>query len=318
MGRLAALLALLLATTAVAAPAPRLSGARAVPACAGAGAFWPTQTLAVTGATAWVACREQARVVRVALASGRRLGSTSLGGQPIAILAARGAVWTLDASGTVARLDPRSARVTAQIRTGASRPYNLWAGAGSLWIVDDQSGEVLRIDPSRSIVTARIAVGDGPSDLVFAGARAWVINHRDRGLVALDTASNTARTLATIPGDAPERIARAAGSLWVTGRGTDLLRVDPETGAVQKTIEIGAGGIDVVAAAGSIWVPARAAAADRRGFPTMATLRRVDPARGTVATPARARARVDVHGLVGYGRGVLLADNTGGVLYRVP
>jgi streptogramin lyase len=318
MRRLIALLALLLATTAAAAPAPKVVGARAVPACAASGPFWPTQTLAVTGSTAWVACKEQTRVVRVALASGRRLGSTSLAGRPIAILAAHGAVWTLDTFGTVARLHPRSARVTAQVRTGASRPYNLWSGAGSLWTVDDASGEVLRIDPSRRSVTARIAVGDGPSDLAFAGSRAWVINHRDRGLVELDTGSNSARRLATLPGDAPERIASAAGSLWITGRGTDLLRVDPATGEVQRTLEIGAGGIDVVAAAGSIWVPARAAAADRRGFPTMAALRRVDPAQGTVATPARARARVDVHGLVPYGRGVLLADNTGGVLYRVP
>jgi streptogramin lyase len=271
----------------------------------------------MTGSTAWVACKEQARVVRVALPSGRPR-STALGTQPIAILAAHGAVWALDTAGTVSRLDPRSARVTARVRTGASRPYNLWAGAGSLWTVDDASGEVLRIDPARRAVIARIAVGDGPSDLVFAGERAWVINHRDRGLVRIDTSSNAPSRLATIPGDAPERIAHAAGSLWITGRGTDLLRVDPATGEVQRTIEIGAGGIDVVAAAGSIWVPARNAASDRRGFPTMAVLRRVDPARGTAAIVARARARVDVHGLVPERRGVLLADNTGGVLYRVP
>jgi hypothetical protein len=37
-----------------------------------------------------------------------------------------------------------------------------------------------------------------------------------------------------------------------------------------------------------------------------------------VSTPAQARARVDVHGLVPHGRGVLLADNSGGVLYLVP
>ena len=30
-----------------------------------------------------------------------------------------------------------------------------------------------------------------------------------------------------IPGDAPERMVMLAGSLWITGRGTDLLQVDP-------------------------------------------------------------------------------------------
>jgi streptogramin lyase len=69
----------------------------------------------------------------------------------------------------------------------------------------------------------------------------------------------------TVPGEAPERIAMLAGSLWVTGRGTDLIRLDPETGVTQATIEIGAGGIDVVAAAGSLWVPARNAVVDPTG-----------------------------------------------------
>ena len=239
-------------------------------------------------------------------------------GQPIAVLSAFGAVWALDSGGTISRIDPRTARITARLQTGASAPYNLWAGAGSLWSVDDSVGEVIRIDPVARKVTQRIPVGDGAADLVFRGERVWVINHRDRGLVLIDAATNRPRRLTTVPGDAPERMAWAAGSLWVTGRGTDLLRLDPETGAVQATIEIGVGGIDVVAAAGALWVPARAAAADRRGFPTMTWLRRVDPATGKVTTPLRTSRRIDVHGLVPYRRGVLFADNTGGFLYAVP
>jgi streptogramin lyase len=300
----------------VAAPAP-LSGARSHRSCAGAGPYWPTATLAVERGNAWIACKTESRLVRVPLPSGP-LRSVPIGGAPIAVVSGFGAVWALDSGGTVLRIDPRSAQVTARIATGASTPYNLWVGKGSLWSVDDGNGMVIRIDPARRKVVARIPVGDGPADLVFRGKRAWVINHRDRGLVLIDTATNRPRRLATVPGDAPERMAWESGSLWVTGRGTDLLRLDPETGAVQATIEIGAGGIDVVASRHSLWVPARAAVADRRGFPTMTALRRVDPATGKVATPARASRRVDVHGLVPYRSGVLLADNTGGRLYEVP
>jgi len=126
-----------------------------------------------------------------------------------------------------------------------------------------------------------------------------VVNHRDRGLVALDTVTNRANRLGTLPGDAPERIAFLAGSLWITGRGTDLLRVDSADGAVRATVEIGASGIDLVAAGGALWIPVRSAATERRGFPTMSALR-------------------DVHGLVADGRGILLADNTKGALYRLP
>lgn len=308
-------LALAVLALVVAAPAPTLAGAKAIRSCAGAGPFWPTQTLAVSGGFAWVACKEEQRVLRVPLQLGRSR-SIPFAGQPIAVLTAFGAVWTLESGGTISRIDARTARITARLRTGASAPYNLWAGAGSLWSVDDSAGEVLRIDPVLRTVT-RIAVGDGAADLVFRGERAWVINHRDRGLVLIETATNKARRLTTVPGDAPERMAWAADSLWVTGRGTDLLRLDPESGAVQATIEIGVGGIDVVAAAGALWVPTRAAAADRRGFPTMAWLRRVDPASGRVTTPLRTSRRIDVHGLVPYRRGVLFADNTGGFLYSV-
>ena len=169
--------------------------------------------------------------MRVTLSSGRR-STTPLRGSPIAVVAGLGAVWALDTDGVVSKLDARNGRVTTTIATGAAAPYNLWIGGGSLWSVDDATGTVLRIDPARRKVVARIPVGDGPADMVFRGARAWVINHRDLGLVAIDTATNRPRKLANVPGDAPERLAWAAGSLWVTGRGTDLLRLDPATGAV--------------------------------------------------------------------------------------
>ena len=108
-----------------------------------------------------------------------------------------------------------------------------------------------------------------------------------------------------------------AGSLWLTGRGTDLVRVDPQTGKALATIEIGAGGIDVVAAAGSLWVPTRSAAVDPTGLPTMQTLQRVSATTQRVTTAATANGRVDVHGLVAASGYVWLADNRAGVLYRV-
>jgi streptogramin lyase len=248
-------LALAVLALVVAAPAPTLPGAKAFRSCAAAGPYWPTQTLALNGGFAWVACKEEQRVLRVPLQPGRSR-SIPVSGQPIAVLSAFGAVWALEGGGTISRIDPRTARITARLQTGASAAYNLWAGAGSLWSVDDSVGEVIRIDPIKREVTQRIPVGDGAADLVFQGERVWVINHRDRGLVQIDAATNRPRRLTTVPGDAPERMAWAAGSLWVTGRGTDLLRLDPETGAVQATIEIGVGGIDVIAAAGALWVPA--------------------------------------------------------------
>jgi hypothetical protein len=48
-------------------------------------------------------------------------------------------------------------------------------------------------------------------------------------------------------------------------------------------------------------VPVRTAAADPRGFPTIARVARVDPRSGAVTTAAKARGRVDIHGLASDG-----------------
>jgi hypothetical protein len=319
VGRLLVVVALAIGVSAPAGAAVpgRVPGATSFRACGAAGPYWPTETLAVSGTTAWLACKEQARVVRIDLARRRVVKSIPIGAPPLAVVPGYGSLWALDTSGDLSRISTATGRIVRTIHTGASNPYNLWVGAGSVWAVADGSGEVLRISPTSNRVVARIRVGDGPADIVFDGTSAWVVNHRDRGLVRIDTRTNAPKRLATLPAEVPERIARLGGDLWITGRGTDLLQVDPATGETKATHEIGAGGIDVVAAAGALWVPSRSAAVDRSGFPTMETLRKVTPA-GRVTTLARSTGRVDVHGLVGTPAAVWLADNTGGVLYRVP
>ncbi len=152
--------------------------------------------------------------------------------------------------------------------------------------------------------------------MVFRGTSAWVINHRDKKLVRLNTKTNKAKSLGKLKrSDAPERIAWLDGSLWITGRGTDLLRVDPNTGRVLKVVETGAGGIDVVAAKGALWVPSRSAAVDASGLPTVEVLRRVVPGRKAGAY-SRADGPVDAHGLVANGSALFLSDNTAGLVYR--
>jgi YVTN family beta-propeller protein len=297
----------------------RLPGVDAFAICPNAGAFWPTETLALDFGSAWIACKEAGVLRRFNTGTSRTTATFRLGGSDlIGVTTGFGSVWALDGrSGTVTRIDPASNRVVARIALPASKPYNVWTGAGAVWVADDGRGEVVRIDPVTNKPVATIEVGDGPADLVFEGSSVWVINHRDRGLVRIDARTNTARLVSTIPGDAPERMVFAAGHLWITGRGTDLLVVDPDNGNVLRTVEIGAGGIDVVAAGDTLWVPSRNSEVDARGFPTMEALRRVDARSGAVTASIAASAPLDVHGLVADDSGVWLADNTHGVLYRV-
>jgi streptogramin lyase len=294
-----------------------LQGAEAFPVCAAGGDFWPTEVLAVAGPRLWVACKEDSRLVELDLETGAEGRTVDLAGTPIAVASGFGSVWALDSSGTLTRLAQTTAEVEAEIDLGTSRPYNVWIGADSVWVADDGGGEMIRVDPVANEVVARIPVGDGPADIAFSGTSAWVINHRDRRLVRIDTERNRATVLRKIPGGAPERLELVDGTLWVTGRGTDLLRVDPETGRVEQTVDVGASGIDLVVADGAVWVPSRSDAVDPSGFPTMEALRRVAP-NGRAATAAQPTAPVDVHGLAATDGYVWLADTTNGVLYRFP
>jgi virginiamycin B lyase len=307
------LAAVLLASAAVAGTLP---GAHAVKVCAAAGPYWPTMTLATNGNTAWIACKDQSRVVRVDAASGRTTKLVRLGRPGRAVRSGFRATWALDSGGTLYRLD-QAGKISRRIALGTGAAYNIWVGAGSVWVADDQAARVVRVSPKTNKVVARIRVGDGPASMAFYGASAWVINHRDTTLDRIDLAKNTSHELAHIPGDAPERMVWSHGSLWITGRGTDLVEIDPLDGSVRRTIDIGASGIDLVASGDSIWVPTRSAEVDPTGFPTMDALKRVSISSGAVATVVTASGRVDVHGLAAAGGAVWIADNTDGRLYSV-
>jgi hypothetical protein len=130
-------------------------------------------------------------------------------------------------------------------------------------------------------------------------------------------ATNAAVRLARLPGDAPERMTYAEGSPWLTGSGTDLLRVDPATGAVLATVDVGAGAIDVRAAAHSIWVAVPTDADDWQGNPFLDRLLRVDPTTDAVTETIRPTGRIVVNGTVSTGDALWIADTAGGRLYRV-
>jgi streptogramin lyase len=294
-----------------------LLGAQAFRLCGGTGVPYPHYALSrdpSTGAL-WAACRQQTLLHRIDPQSGETRAILRLTSTPYAIAAGLGAVWSAQRGPVVDRIDLRTGRGSSAV-TGGGFSY-LWTAAGSVWAADDEASALKRYDPMARRVVASIPTGNGTSALVEEASRIWIVNHRDGTLQRIDPATNTSVTLARLPGDAPERMVFAEGSLWVTGRGTDLLRVDPSTGAVQATIEIGAGGIDVRAAAHSIWVAVPTDDEDRRGNPFLDHLLRIDPATNAIMETVRPTGRVVVNGTASTGDAFWIADTAGGRLYRV-
>jgi streptogramin lyase len=283
--------------------------------CSGSSSPYPQYALAVDGSL-WAACRGGGTLQRVDPSTGEtrailRVGNAS----PYAIAAGFGAVWSAERGPVVSRIDLRTGRAT-QAFSGTRFSY-LWTAAGSVWAHDDDARRLIRYDPSTRRAVAQLPTGDGASALVEQAGLIWIVNHRDGTLERIDPVTNTITLLSKLPGDAPERMVFGAGSLWVTGRGTDLLRVDPTTGAVQATIEIGAGGIDVRAAGGSIWVAAPTTEDDLRGNPYLERILRVDPAANGVVETIRSSGRITVNGTAVTGAAFWIADTEHGRLYRL-
>jgi hypothetical protein len=142
-----------------------LPGARAIRVCAAAGPYWPTMTIAVQGGSAWVACKEQFRVVRVSTSTGKATRSVRLSAQAIAVRYGLGSIWALDTAATLYRLNAKTGKVSKRIAVNAAAAYNIWIGGGSVWVAADQGAEVVRVSPQQNRVVAHIPATTVP--------RAW-------------------------------------------------------------------------------------------------------------------------------------------------
>jgi YVTN family beta-propeller protein len=129
-------------------------------------------------------------------------------------------------------------------------------------------------------VAATVNVGDSPTGIAIAPSGVWVTNWADSTLSRIDPATNSVlQTIdvgtAALVGSAfeatiPQAIAYGEGSLWVALEGVRIdlnaqppiqaiagavVRLDPTTGAVQASIPIGRGPLDIEVADGAVWVP---------------------------------------------------------------
>src|SRR4051794_24259287 len=239
------------AAVAAAVPAP-FAGGSATAICASRSIPFQQQALASSGDSVWVACRDGSRLVRVRAATGARVRTVRLGDfRPWAVTSGFGSLWAIDRDlGELRRLDPRTGRRRARIAL-PGLPVAVWAGAGSVWVGFESGTRVARVEPRTGRVRL-IAAGDGASGFATDGRNVFVTCHRDNVLTRIDLATNRSATivrgLTPTERTAAERIAFADGSLWVTGRGLDLLRVNPGTGSVEATIDVGPAAFEVVRA----------------------------------------------------------------------
>ncbi|MBN1528540.1 MAG: ABC transporter substrate-binding protein [Thermoleophilaceae bacterium] len=234
-----------------------------------------TDTEAVPGNVAagegavWVLNTGGERTVsRIDPRTGELTGTFETGGLPAEIAAGEGAVWVGLVGGSgdtnslvgVARLDPRSGRVTATARLpGGGKGVlptaglpRVAAGAGAVWAINPD-GSISRIDRDTGEIEARIELREAAWTLAAGREGVWFLSFGDT-VTRIDPRTNRVGQTVRVGTQGLWGLAVGDGSVWATARDDGLLwRIEPGRNPVSRTIDVGTGVTAVASGGGAVW-----------------------------------------------------------------
>ena len=174
--------------------------------------------IAVGAGAVWAA-NPDGNVSRIDPDSGRLEATIETGGEAWTIAAGDEGVWFVTDEPTgVARIDPRTNRVTRTIALGSDELFGVAVGAGSVWATASPEGVVWRVDPGRHAITRTIDVGVGVSFVSFGEGSAWAANYADGVVSRIDPRTNTVTARTSV--GAPQAMAAGVGAAWVSVAGS--------------------------------------------------------------------------------------------------
>jgi virginiamycin B lyase len=171
--------------------------------------------------------------------------------------------------GSVARVDAKTGKVTATLKTGTGTMHPGIAASGdSVWMFTDAHGTLSRIDPIQNVVVAEFRVFQDCNTLLFGETALWLTCPAENKILRVDPATNLVdKSIEVAP--MPTALAIGETSVWVLcEKEGKVARIDPKTNKVTKTIDLGAAaaGGSLAVGEGSVWV-------SMPGFP----ITRIDP-----------------------------------------
>lgn len=236
----------------------------------------------------WVANYGDRTVTRIPLTEGRT-STIAIPGRPVGLAVAGDALWAATFEGALVRIDPQFESLGEPIPLAPETPGGVplaavVTAAGSLWVSSPET-TIFRVPiaaPARSQpLSPPIGVGGA---LTVAPRTVWAAG-RDPGLLRIASTTGDLGFPVTLAAPAAA-LAFGFESLWVETRSsrlTDspaLLRVEPQSGEVQRVARLGAPG-GVAVGAGAVW------AADH----DTETLLRVDPRQNEVVARLQVGSR---------------------------
>jgi peptide/nickel transport system substrate-binding protein len=263
--------------------------------------------------------------------SGTLEGSIEVGELPRGVVQGAGALWVTDQeSNSLVRVDPGTFRVDERIPVGAG-PTGVTTAEGFVWVANTDDRTISVVDPQAHRVVQTIVVGNGPAGIVANDDRVWVANSVDAtvseidaidgrvidtyavgerpvGVSAVDGAiwvaneqngtvsrvvSGDGETQVITVGRGPTAVAAGRGALWVANAGdATVTRIDPSTGTVTATEQLGGAPVALTIAPSGVWV----------ANPDEGSVERIDPATARVSDTFEVGNAP--HALVGTGSGV--------------
>lgn len=212
----------------------------------------------------WVATGSDDTVVRIDPASGGVLETIGLPNDATAsayaIAGGANSVWA-GSGNEIVRIDPSTHVAAAHVDYGGGI-NDIAVSGSSLWIVSS-SETVARFSASTLRQTGEAALGVVPSAVAVGGGSVWVtalapvVTHAAVWRIDPVAARVIQTTTIARPAGYPPMldVAAGAGSVWVASydAGT-VVRVDPRSGDVIKTIRVGGHPSGIAVGAGRVWV----------------------------------------------------------------
>jgi YVTN family beta-propeller protein len=178
---------------------------------------------------------------------------------------ADGALWVLETSGTVVRIDPAaSAAVGKPLRVPANAEA-IAVADGALWAASVAPGDlaapgddtVTRIDLATGRRVATIKVRRAPLDVAATPGAVWMTNSGGGGdsVARIDPKTNRLAGRPVRTGASPQSLAVGGGSLWVANHDArTVTRIDQASGKVVANIPVPSEPHRVAYGAGAAWV----------------------------------------------------------------
>jgi streptogramin lyase len=190
--------------------------------------------------------------------------SVDLGGTPLQLVAARGALWALTCDhgcsgegkrsvGRLVEIDPRNAHVIAT--TKLARPGAIAVGTSGVYATDFWRGTVRRLDPRTLrlsatlhlklpfVITTSTTRDDAflPEAIAVGGGSVWVATARG-ALARTGPRLRHVGAMLRLPGDAFQAITVTPGAVWLSESLLGIYRISTETNKVVARLPVGPAG----------------------------------------------------------------------------